>query len=221
MATAEATNQGGLERLAASMYEETFQRLDDSELSYVVQNGVTALYGPPMTRPDVALVSFQGAAGDQSPSRRAWPDRLLYLQDDFRFGRRLRKEFRTAGIAEMLAHRTVAMAACFPEAPASESKRWMGKADARAQWREFSTDWVKRMMRAMRPRAILVFGQKASMALGLEDIWRDRELRKSGRHEVEGCPAILCHHLSQGCGTDEMQACLRKLKQIVASSEGA
>ena len=84
--------QAELERLAKRMYSETFKRIEDPVLGRVAKGKVTLLYGPPMVRPDVALVSFQGGGGDRSPSRRTWPKRLLYLDDAFAFGRALCKQ---------------------------------------------------------------------------------------------------------------------------------
>ena len=211
-----------LKRLAMRMYEETWRRIDDPRWEAVVGSKVTVLFGPPMVRPDVVVVSFQGGGEDQSPSRRRWPDRLLYLDDDFSFGPALRSQFAEAGLLETLGRKTVAMATCFPEAPVSEASLWMRKTGPRAEWREFSTAWVKRMLAAMRPSAVLVFGTKASEALGLADRWRDAKRRESDRHmvfgrtEVEGFPAVYCHHLSQAWDAQGVQRCLREVKRLVA-----
>lgn len=111
------------------------------------------------------------------------------------------------------------MAACFPES--AEAPKWMVKQGPRAEWRKFSSAWVKCLIAAMRPRVVLVFGDKASKALEVHDEWRDVERRESdshmvyGRMEIEGCPAIYCHHLSQGCADAEVQKCLLELKRIV------
>ena len=204
--------------LAESMYRETFERLENPRWCEVVQK-VTLLYGPPMVRPDVFLVSFQGGGGDTSPSRRTWPPRLLYLDDSHKFGQVLRKNFREAGLYEMLEKRTVAMASCFPEALRDEASKWTRKTGPRAEWRRFSSSWVRRMIDAMRPRAVVVFGQKASDALGLNNQWRDakdqpRRGMVFGHAEVEGCPAVYCHHLSQGWKKEEVQACLAEVKRI-------
>ena len=215
--------QQELERLAGRMYKDTCRRLEDSHLREVVKHKITVMYGPPMARPNIMLVSFQGGGGERSPTRHTWPDRLLYLDDDYHFGRALRTQFRAAGLSETLETRTVAMSACFPEAPACEADRWMRKTGPQAEWREFSSDWVRRMLRAMRPRAVVVFGAKASEALGLEGDWRNERLRDSDGHrvygvaEIEGCPAVYCHHLSQGYSGHWVQTCLREVGRIVAS----
>lgn len=222
------TNQQELEQLVQRMYCETMERLDDPCWSEVAQK-VTLLYGPPMVRPDVFLVSFQGGGGDPSPSLRTWPDKLLYLDDHYpdgtprergdNFGTTLRKNFHDAGLWETLTTRTVAMAACFPES--SNADKWIVKQGPRAEWRKFSSAWVKCLIAAMRPHVVLVFGDKASKALEVHDEWRDVERRESdshmvyGRMEIEGCPAVYCHHLSQGSAGAEVQKCLLELKRIV------
>ena len=215
------TEQREVDQLALRMYSETMERLECPRWSEVARK-VTALYGPPMFRPDVFLVTFQGGGEDCSPSRRTWPERLVYLDDCYRFGGALRKNFHMAGLSETLAKRTVAMAACFPEATAAESNKWMVKHGPRAEWRRFSSEWVKRSIGAMRPRAVLVFGDKASRSLGLNQ-WRDVQTRPGrgmvfGRSEVEGCAAVYCHHLSQGWAREEVQECLAEVKRIVTTT---
>ena len=182
------------------------------------------MYGPPMANPDLMLVSFQGGGGDNSPSEPTWPVRFRYLDSEFDFGRALRSQFREAGLYETLEKRTVAMAACFPEAPVSESNRWMAKRGPRAEWREFSSNWVRRMVAAMRPRAVLLFGKKASKAVGLDDRWSDetfdsRRWREFGRAELEGCPAVYCQHLSQGWQRRSVQTSLGEVGRIIGAPD--
>lgn len=214
-------DQQAVEQLARRMYEETLLRLDDSRLRKVVEHKITVMYGPPLVRPDLALVSFQGGGGDLSPSARSWPKKLLYLDDAFSFGCNLRSQFASAGMLETLEQRTVAMAACFPEAPSCEADRWMRKTGTKADWRKFSVTWVKRMLAAMSPRVILVFGKKASQAMGMEDEWcqeeRDsRGWRGFGHAEVEGCPALYCQHLSQGWKTEYVQMSIREAGRLIS-----
>ena len=217
------TEQQELEQLAQCMYRETMERRKDLRWMEVAQK-VTLLYGPPMMRPDVFLVSFQGGGKDRSPSRETWPEQLVYLCDTYEFGGALRRNFGAAGLSETLAKRTVAMAACFPEAPRAEASKWMVKKGPRAEWRVFSSDWARRMIAAMRPRVVLLFGSKASYALGLDNQWRDVQSQPHrgmvyGRGEVEGFPAVYCHHLSQGWAKDEVQTCLAEVKRIVNADE--
>lgn len=215
------TEQDKVKRLAKCMYRETMRRLDDPGCGEFVRK-VTLLYGPPMVRPDVFLVSFQGGGEDQKPSRRTWPERLVYLDDRYKFGRTLRRNFDEAGLSEVLAKRTVAMAACFPEATSAEAGKWMVKRGPRAEWRTFSSNWVKRLIGAMRPRAVLLFGDKASRSLGLDHQWRDVQSRPRrgmvyARGEIDGFPAVYCHHLSQGWAKEEVQECLAEVKRLVSA----
>lgn len=209
-----------LKQLVGLMYGETFRRLDRTEWRAVAKHRITPMFGPPMMRPDVALVSFQGGSGDRSPSRRSWPDRLKYLDGRFAFGQALRRQFDAAGLGGVLEKRTVAMAACFPEGPANEAGRWMAKTGARAEWREFSTAWVRRLLGAMHPRAVIVFGMKASGALGLEEAWRDvdsdsRGWRTFGRAEIADSAAVYCQRLSQGWSRQAVQRSLAEVRRIV------
>lgn len=213
-----------IERLAVLMYKEISLRLRHVDLRSVVGHRITAMYGPPMANPDLMLVSFQGGSGDKSPSKPTWPERFRYLDSKFDFGRALRSQFREAGLYETLEKRTVAMAACFPEAPASESNRWMAKRGPRAEWREFSSNWVRRMVAAMHPRAVLLFGKKASKAVGLDDGWSDetfdsRGWRAFGRAELEGCPTVYCQHLSQGWSRQSVQTSLREVGRIIGAPD--
>ena len=213
-----------VERLARQMYDETFERLDDPRLREVVRDKVTVMYGPPMVRPHLALVSFQGGGGDRKETARSWPERLLYLDDDFVFGRTLRGQCKLAGLGEVLEKRTVAMAACFPEAPIAEAGLWMAKSGARAVWRAFSVAWVRKMLAAMSPRAVVVFGTKASQAMELEGQWEDeqrdaRGWRAFGRAEVEGCPAVYCQHLSQGWKREHVQMSLRSAQCLILRND--
>ena len=160
--------------------------------------------------------------GDTLPSRPTWPQRLLYLDDAYPpFGSRLRKNFREAGLYEMLEKRTVAMAACFPED--KDAKKWQKKHGPEAEWRKFSSAWVRRLIDAMRPRVVLVFGKAASDALELNNQWRDVKARPGagqgkffGRAKVKGCPAVYCRHLShRATKNEDVQACLAEVKRIV------
>ena len=215
------TEQDELERLARCMYEEAFSRLKERRAREVASK-ITVLYGPPLVRPDVFLVSFQGGGEDSSQSCPTWPKRLLYLDDHYPFGTRLRKEFYDAGLCETLKKRTVAVAACFPEAKADEQRSWTYKRGPKADWRVFSAKWVKQMLRATRPRVVLVIGSNASKALGLEDVWRDDEWRRHsgrvyGHAEVEGFSAVYCHGF-QGASNADVQKCLDEVKRLIAGT---
>ena len=210
-----AVAQGDAVPEGGDPYEETFVRLDDPRPSNVVKHKITVMYGPPMVRPDLALISFQGGGGDRSSSAQIWPKRLVYLEDNFDFGRALRSQCALAGLDETLEKRTVAMAACFPEAPRAQAGLWAAMSAPRAEWRAFSVAWVRKMLAAMSPRAVLIFGMKAKRAMEMQGEWRDeqrdtRNWRAFGRAEVEVCPAIYCQHLSPGWKREHVQLSLRE-----------
>ena len=72
----------------------------------------------------------------------------------------------------------------------------------------------------MQPRAILVFGQRASVSLGIDDEWVDEVYanhrgRVFARGHFFGSPAVYCHHLSQGCKAEEVAYCLNEVKSLI------
>ena len=120
----------------------------------------------------------------------------------------------------MLESSTVALAAVFPEARARDAAKWMAHTGPRAEWRTFSSGWVLRLLRAMRPRAVLVIGKNASVSLGIDDEWRNETIitrrgRVFARGQVLDAPAVYCHHLSQGCKDDEVARCLTEVRLLV------
>ena len=80
------------------------------------------------------------------------------------------------------------------------------------------------MVAAMHPRAVLLFGKKASKAVGVDDRWSDeifdsRRWRAFGRTELEGCPAVYCQHLSQGWQRRSVQTSLREVRRIIGAPD--
>ena len=55
--------QQELEALVRQMYEEIGEMLKDPNCGRVATEKITALYGPPISRPKLALISFQGRCG--------------------------------------------------------------------------------------------------------------------------------------------------------------
>ena len=203
------TEQDELKQLAKCMYREA-SCLDGGR-----RLKITPLFGPLRVRPDVFLVSFQGAG--EAPRRSLEePKCLLYLDDGYSFGSRLCNEFRHADLFETLEERTVAMAAYFLEKGAS-------KAD-QAEWQALSRKWVRRMLRATRPRVVLVIGLDASKALELEGKWcavktAGRKGRVYGRAKIGCSHAVYCRGF-RGTSTPDVQKCLNKVKQLIASTSG-
>ena len=211
--------QDKLEQLAQRIYDEAHARCELPAMGEVV-NRMTILYGPLRIHPDLALVSFQGGAEDPQPSPKTWPERLQYLDNPYKFGRVLQRYFEQAGLSGTLESNTVALAAVFPEAPTRDARKWMAKTGPRAEWRRFSSHWVRRLLQAMQPRVVLVFGKYASESLGIDDDWRDEVCaehrgRVFGRGHVFGSPAVYCHHLSQAYKADEVAYCLNEVKSII------
>ena len=212
-------NQNQLRQLTQQAYDEAHTLREQPGMGEVVGR-MTLLYGPPQLHPDLALVSFQGGAEDPSPSLRTWPPRLRYLDSPYRFGRKLRRHFADAGLSSVLESGTVALAAVFPEAPARDAAKWLARTGPRAEWRSFSSVWVRRLLRAMKPKAVLLFGQNASVSLGIDKDWHDETIiprrgRVFARGWVCGAPAVYCHHLSQGCKDEEVARCLREIGLLV------
>ena len=119
----------------------------------------------------------------------------------------------------MLKSSTVALAAVFPEARAHDAVKWIARTGPRAVWRTFSSGWVLRLLRAMRPKTVLVIGKNASVSLGIEDDWRDESIiprrgRVFARGQVCEAPAVYCHHLSQGCKDDEVAHYLTEVRLL-------
>ena len=216
-----SSNQRELEAFCRTMYEEIRKRSLEKDLAAVVKNRITALYGPPMVEPDLLLVSFQGGGEDKTPTKFTWPDELMYLHDDYRFGKRLRKEFNRARLFDVLKQSTVAIAACFPDAHVNEAERWLHGSGPRRDWLKFSTTWLRQLTKAMQPKVVLVVGTKASRALHLEKQWLDEDYgrgsvgRVFGRAHFENRPSIFCHHLSQGASTANVQKSLREVSRLL------
>ena len=207
--------------LTQKMYGEVSELMHDNEMSTVVQHGLNVMYGPPMINPDVALITFQGGGADTT-IQKSPPSQLLYRNDPYKFGTALRKYMAVAGLSETLNNRTVAQSVIFPQAPTSQAASWMSKAGPKARWRIFSKEWTERLLDAQKPKAILVFGDKASNVIGIE--WRDVERRHKQNHmtfaraDWRGIPVVFCHHLSIGCPADEAVRCMQEVKATIERS---
>ncbi|GLQ06606.1 hypothetical protein [Sneathiella chinensis] len=205
--------------LSEELYAEVGKMLEDKELASVVQHGLNPLYAPLADTPDLALITFQGGGEDKSIQREA-PSQLLYLNDTYRFGQILRKYMAQAGLRKTLFERTVAHAAIFPSAPTQEARMWEHpKTGPRKVWRDFSLNWNKRLLMAQSPKAILIFGDKASQAFNIE--WQDCKFEHKqnhmtfGRGEWQGIPAIYCHHLSINCPKLQAVECMKEVKNLL------
>jgi hypothetical protein len=218
-----------LKQTAEQAYAATHELAGRANMAEVVTGGMTILYGPPIEHPDLFIVSFQG--GGASPTvYDTWPDRLLYLDDEykpgnsFKFGRNLCRYAREVGLYTTLETSTVAVPAVFPGEKASSARLWKARSGARSEWRDFSVRWVEKLIDAAKPKVVIVFGSNASWALGLDDAWQRVERNHAqgfmtqGRADYRGVPAVFSGHLSQGYVASEVMRSLASARAIIAGT---
>ena len=150
----------------------------------------------------------------------SWPSRRLYLDDDYDFGTALRSLCYDAELAASLESSAMAFPAVFPQAPSSEARRWMNKKGPHSVWRRHSVDWVTRLVDAIQPKVVMVFGKYASDAFGIR--WENKECGPGRRGQIfglstfRGAPAVYCHHLSWGYAKPEASKCFEHAKRLIA-----
>lgn len=208
-----------LQRLTREMYDEVDALMADPEMASVTKHGLSPLYGPLTVNPDVAIITFQGGGDDNRVQTRP-PERLLYVDDDHKFGRTLRKYMQEAGLHETLVKRTVAHATVFPQAPTQDAASWVRSTPGlKAEWRKFSKRWAERLLEAQSSKVLLFFGEKVSRMIGVQWTAQERNTKQNhltfARSEWRGMPAIYCHHLSIGCPRTEAIRCMREVKSLI------
>ena len=203
------SGQRKIEALLRKAYAETHEMLKDQELRSVVKDRLTISYGPPIYKPDLLLLSFQGASDDKTVQKK-WPKKLLYLDGSPKFGNVLQSRCRDAGLYTTLETSTMAFPAVFPQD--KTTKHWTTKREPYAVWRHHSVKWVKRLVRVVEPKVVIVFGQPTSKAFDIH--WDKVERNHRQNHQTFGvstfqdAPAVYCNHLSR----DKTSATLRSLK---------
>ncbi len=208
-----------IEELLNEAYSTTHDMLRNRELGSVVRHGLLISYGPPIAEPDLLLLTFQGG-GECPVVQETWPQRLLYSNDPYRFGKTLQSLCHEAGLSESLHSSAMAFPAIFPQAPTHEADWWRKKPGPYLMWRRHSADWVTHLVDAINPKVVIVFGTKASEVLDIR--WPHLErIHKQGHptfgvSEFRGSPAVFCHHLSQGCPRSEALKCFRYAKELLA-----
>ena len=208
-----------IEGLLREAYSATHKMLKDPELGSVAKDGLLISYGPPIPEPDILLLSFQGG-GACPVFQKCWPSRLLYLDDDYDFGKALRSLCYDAELSASLESSAMAFPAVFPQAPSSEARRWMNKKGPHSVWRRHSVDWVTRLVDAIQPKVVMVFGKYASDAFGIR--WENKECGPGRRGQIfglstfRGAPAVYCHHLSWGYAKPEASKCFEHAKRLIA-----
>ena len=136
-----------------------------------VERGISVLYGAPPVTIDLAMVSFQNHVCDRpmfNPAGRPWPERLVHAdegRDPFPFGPRLRRVFAAHGLTRTLCERTLAINAVYPDAPVGDSEFWLCGEGSYGAWRRFSTNWTALVIEQVRPKAVLLLGRKATIAI--------------------------------------------------------
>jgi hypothetical protein len=158
--------------------------------------GISVLYGAPPAAIDLIMVSFQNHDCDRpmfDPARRQpWPERLVHADeglDPFPFGERLRRVFAAHGLTSTLCDRTLGINAIYPDAPVSDSEFWLCGEGSYGAWRRFSTSWTGLLIEQVRPKAVLLLGRKAALAM---------------RYKLAGAPAVeAMHFATPAAGRDD------------------
>lgn len=202
----EASCDQKLKELLREAYADTHEKMKVPAVGEVVKDGLIISYGPPISRPDMLLISFQGGANTHRDTHDTWPERLHYLDSTSKdstskFGKNLRQVCRDTDLYHSLDRSAMALPAVFPQAPDREAKLWKRKTGPHADWRMHSVDWVRRLTREIRPKVVIVFGRGTSDALGI--VWEQTEHNHKqgwltfGASTFEGYPALYCMHLSR------------------------
>jgi len=157
--------------------------------------GISVLYGAPPPAIDLVMVSLQNHDCERpmfDPAGQPWPERLVHADeasDPFAFGARLRRVFAAHGLTRTLRERTLAINAIYPDAPREEADLWLHGDHARGAWRRFSTTWTALIIEQVRPKAVLLLGRKASVAI---------------RRKLKGVPVVeAVHFAAPAAGHDD------------------
>ena len=207
-----------IEGLLREAYSATHDMLKKPELHSVVQHGLLISYGPPVPNPDLLFLSFQGGGKTFRRVQDTWPQKLLYIDSPHKFGKTLRKMCQATGLASSLQSSAMAFPSVFPQAPSSS--RWMNKTGPHAEWRHHSAYWVKRLVKAIKPKMVIVFGKNTSEVFDIS--WDKVERNHGGGDQTfgistfQGAPAVFCHHLSQGYVESEALKCFRYAKELIS-----
>lgn len=179
------------------------------------EHGLSVLYGEPPPTIDLAIVSFQNHAGNRplfDPTGRPWPERFLHAderEDNFPPGECVRRAFESHGLTDTLLERTLAINAIYPNAPISDSALWLGAEGSYGAWRRFSTSWTALVLEQVCPKAILLLGGKAKLAMG---------------RKLAGMPLVEAAHVAAAAeeSADAIDdAAFRRLKKLLGARQQA
>ena len=207
-----------IEGLLREAYSETHEMLRDPELGSVVKNGLLISYGPPIPEPDLLLLSFQGGGADQVVQKE-WPKKLLYINSPYKFGKKLESLCRDTRLSESLRSSTMAFPAVFPQGPSKDANRWEKGTGPYSVWRHHSANWVERLVEAIDPKVVIVFGDRASRVFDIR--WEDTESAPGrgmtfGVSTFHDAPAVFCRHLSQGYSNPEVLKSFRHAQRLIS-----
>ena len=193
--------QASLEAEIRRIYEEANRYADGHG---GVEHGMNILYGPPILNPTVMIVSAQGGGADRN-RQRTWPAKLEYSGSGYEFGRRLARDFKKAGLGDVLENHTVATNIAFPQAPGFDD--WLRKSGSEV-WLEKSFAWVEELVQLIQPRVILTYGRYAFRHL----VGRGK-VNRVELAEWRGFPLVGCGHLMQGATKAERLEAIRLVRQ--------
>ena len=208
-----------IEDLLNEAYSTTHDMLRNPKFGSVVQDGLLISYSPPIPEPDLLLLTFQGGGADPEVQK-TWPQKLLYLDSPHKFGTALRKLCRETGLYSTLESSTMAFPTVFPQAP--NARDWESGPSPYEEWRNHSVYWVNRLVKAVKPKVVMVFGSSASKVFDIQ--WENVERIHKQNHPTfgtstfHGAPAVYCHHLSQGYRKSEALKCFNYAKKLIEES---
>ena len=201
-------SQRALERDVQRIYEEAN---DYADLHGGIQHGMNVLYGPPILKPKVMIVSVQGGGADGKSPQTTWPSELAYLDGRHEFGRRLIRDFDNAGLGQVLRQSTVATNLAFPQA--AEFGKWQRTSGAQA-WLEKSASWAKRLIMLMDPTMLLTYGTPS-----FERLTSKRKRCKVEETQWNGMPLVGCGHLTRGARREERADAMERVKRLIGSQD--
>jgi hypothetical protein len=176
-----------IEDLLNEAYSTTHDMLRNPELGSIVRHGLLISYGPPIPEPDLLLLSFQGGGGDPEVQK-TWPQKLLYLDSPRNFGTACRE----TGLYSSLQSSEMAFPTVFPQAPSEDADRWEKGSGSYSEWRDHSTRWVRRLVKVIKPKAVMVFGGRASRVFDIRDLYVSGRSRRILPSPVPGLCQETC-----------------------------
>lgn len=202
-----ANSQGELEREVRRIYAEANAYADEVG---GVESGMNILYTPPRMRPRLMIVTMQGSGGD-GVRQSTWPDRNLYADGLYRFGKNMTADFDRADMSRLFREETVATNLAF--AQAKEFGKWRTTPVGNG-WLKKSTQWLDELIELMAPRALLTYGSPP-----FEELTGERKAGgKVGEGSYRGIPVVGCSHYARNRATPEERcAVMAKVRSLSAS----